>query len=182
METECLLDGDSESEGLALACVSVTTGSTSLATSGWFCSERTRVIVSGKAVPLRKNSIRVLSIKASPALLRTRGTDAFFINDDDADEYDDASVFSGTDPLVMPLRAINMLKIRRHSSAVVACVRSRCMSFASVSVKKGTEGGSIAGTTLRDIDRAGESGGVCCGSERTSFVDCPFLAFPFPFT
>jgi len=135
--------------------------------------------VSGKAVPLRKNSIRVLSIKASPRLLCTRGADTFFIKDDDGDRYG-VSV-SDTDPSVMPLRAINMLKIRRHSSAVVACVKSRCMSFASVSVKKGIEGGSIAGTTLRDIDRTSEIGRVC-GSERTSSVDCPFLVFPTPFT
>lgn len=81
MKTDCLLDGDSESKGFALARVSVATGSASLlATSG---SERTPEIVSGKAVPLRKNSIRVLSIKASPTLLCTRGAEAFFIEDDD---------------------------------------------------------------------------------------------------
>ena len=129
--------------------------------------------MSDKAVPPRRNSIRVLSIKASPTLLCTTGAVAFFIKDDDGGDGHDASV-SDTDPSVMSPRAINMLKIRRHSSAVVACVKRRCMSFASVPVKRGIEGGSIAGSALRDIDCTGESSGVCCDSERTSF--------PFPFT
>ena len=181
-------DGESE-EGFASACVSVEAGSASTAaTSGWFCSERRlREIVSGKAVPVRKNSIRILSIKASPwlLLLCTSGADAFFIKDGDGDVV---SVSSDTDdPSVALLWFMNMLKIRRHSSAVVACVNSRCISFASVSVKKGIGGGSIivgiVETSLWENDRTGETGGVCCGSERTSFVDCSFLAFSStPFT
>jgi len=130
------------------------------------------------AIPPRKSSTRVLSVNASPSLLGiVRGT--CFITDGDGDGY--GAAVSGADPLVMPLRAINMSKIRRHSSTVVAFVKRRCMSFASVSVKKGVEGGSIAGTALRDI-RVGETG--CCGSALTSFGEYPFLALPLllPFT
>ena len=75
--------------------------------------------MSGKAVPVRKNSISILSIKASPwlLLLCTSGAGAFFIKDGDGDIL---SVSSDTDdPSVTLLRLMNMLKIRRHSSAVV---------------------------------------------------------------
>ena len=124
-------------------------------------------------MPLRKNSTSVLSSNASPSLLCIRGT--CFITDGDGEGYG-ASV-SGADALGTPLRAINISKIRRHSSTVVAFVKSRCISFASVWVKKGVAGGSITGTALREIVRTGESG--CCGSELASFGGYPFLAWPF---
>lgn len=174
------MDGDSElAVGMTSACASVATGSASVGTPHWFCSERTREIRLGIAVPLRKNSTRVLSINVSPMLLDEIDAGVCFIEDDngggDGNGY--GTPISGAELLVTPLRAINMSKIRRHSSAVDAFVKSRRMSFASVSVKTGIEGELMRGTALRDTVRAGETG--CCTSEPTSFGGCPFVALPF---